>query len=58
MVTTPADQAHLVAAILATAIAPQASTGEKGANPSVALVQRYRQIVRMLTRNEGEEGDD
>lgn len=51
-VSTPEDQLHLVAAILAIGLGePKPAAGKPNSIYSIT-VQRYRQFVRMLSRTE------
>ena len=55
-ITTPEDQIHIVAAILAAGLGSQAPTSPDKPNSVHSLtVQRYRQFVRMLSRSTGRE---
>jgi hypothetical protein len=57
-VSTPEDQVHIVAAILAAGLGSQAPTSTDKPNSVHSLtVQRYRQFVRMLSRST-ERGQD
>ncbi|HEX3651845.1 MAG TPA: hypothetical protein VHU18_03375 [Rhizomicrobium sp.] len=57
-VTTPEDQLHIVAAILAIGLGePEAAAGKPNSIYSITA-QRYRQFVRMLSRSAENDGDD
>ena len=58
-VTTPEDQLHIVAAILAAGLASQIQPPADKPNSIHSLtLQRYRQFVRMLSRSAEHEQDD
>jgi hypothetical protein len=50
-VTTPEDQLHIVAAILAVGLGPVQPPADKPNSGHSIVTQRYRQFVRMLTRS-------
>ena len=58
-IATPEDQVHIVAAILASGLGSQAPTSTNKPNSVHSLtVQRYRQLVRMLSRSTEREQDE
>jgi hypothetical protein len=58
-VTTPEDQLHIVAAILASGLGSQVQVPADKPNSIYSLtIQRYRQFVRMLSRSAEHEQEE